>query len=96
MLLYASQPRVVNKSVELLFRLLLKLMINFNFYNGHCNTRIKRIENILQSCQVDFQKSPSSDLIWRGTNLRPKKLAPLAKKLTEVDLACSKSSHFQL
>ena len=42
---------------------------------------IKRIENILQSCQVDFQKSPSSDLIWRGTNLRPKKLAPLAKKL---------------
>ena len=57
---------------------------------------IKRVENILQSCQVDFQKSPSSDLIWRGTNSQPKKLASLAKETHEVDLACSKSSHFQL
>ena len=51
---------------------------------------IKRVENILQSCQVDFQKRPSSDLIWRGTNSQPKNLAPLAKKL--MRLTCSNSS----
>ena len=55
---------------------------------------IKRIENILQSCQVDFQKSPSSDLIWRRTNSRPKQLTLLAKTLMRS--TCSKSSYFQL
>ena len=43
---------------------------------------------------LDFQKSPSSDLIWRWTSRdfasRPKKLALLAKKL--VRSACSKST----
>ena len=49
---------------------------------------------------VDFQKSPSSDIIWHGTKTsrdfvvrlaasRPKKLAPLAKKL--MRLTCRKS-----
>ena len=45
---------------------------------------------------LDFQKSPSSDLIWRWTSRdfasRPKKLALLAKKL--VRSACSKSTLF--
>ena len=45
---------------------------------------------------IDFQKSPSSDLIWRGTcpeffarlaASRAKKLARLAKKLVKLDFA---------
>ena len=57
--------------------------------------KIKPIENILRSCQVDFQKTPSSDLTWRGSNSRPKKLAPLPSKIL-MRSTCNKSSQLEL
>ena len=58
----------------------------------------------IQLYTQDFQKSPSSDFIWRGTTSRdfvaplaasrPKELAPLAKKL--VKSTCCMSTFFFL